>query len=256
MREAYTDRFQGAGDFTFTIVGNIAGDEARPLIERYLASLPEGPVGEEPRDRGFRPPRQRLEETVRAGQEPISQVALLYSGDYNWSREENYRFASMIDAVRILLRQQIREEAGGTYGVGIGGFQQLEPYEVYLIQIGFGTDPDRVEELTQRLYETLESAKNGALDESFVERVTATQREEYEQNLIENGYWASALETAVEYGREFSSILTYPDLVASLTSEDLARAAAEYFERSRSLELTLLPAAGGDGGAGEESASP
>jgi zinc protease len=245
IRRAYEDRFQGAGDFTFTLVGSISPEEAQPLIKRYIASIESGPVGEEPRDRGFRPPRERTEEVLRAGSEPVSQVAILFSGDYDWSREENYRFSSMIDAVRMLLRQEIREEAGGTYGVGIGGFRQLEPYQVYLIQIGFGTDPDRVEEITERLYATLESAHNGALDESFVERVTATQREEYQQNLKENGYWASALETVVEYEREFTSILDYPDLIDSLEAAHLQEAAARYLDRSRSLELTLLPAAGG-----------
>lgn len=243
IRAAYSDRFRGAGDFTFTLVGSISAEEARPLLERYIASIASGPVGEEPRDRGFRPPRERIEETVRAGSEPVSQVAILYSGDYDWSREENYRFSSMIDAVRMLLRQDIREEAGGTYGVGIGGFRQLEPYEVYLIQIGFGTDPDRARELTERLYESLDSAKEGALNESFVERVTATQREEYQQNLKENGYWASALESAVEYDRELASILDYPELIDSLDAAHLQEAAARYLDRSRSLELTLLPAA-------------
>lgn len=243
IRRAYSDRFQGAGDFTFTLVGSISPEEARPILERYIASIESGPAGEEPRDRGFRPPRERIEEIVRAGSEPVSQVAILYSGDYEWSREENYRFSSMIDAVRMLLRQEIREEAGGTYGVGIGGFRQLEPYEVYLIQIGFGTDPDRAQELTERLYQTLDSAKEGALDESFLERVTATQREEYQQNLKENGYWVSALETAVEYDRDLASILDYPELIDSLEAAHLREAASRYLHRSRSLELTLLPAA-------------
>ncbi|MFP4301053.1 MAG: M16 family metallopeptidase [Spirochaetaceae bacterium] len=243
LRRAYQDRFRGAGDFTFTLVGTITPEEARPLLERYLASIESGPRGEEPRDRGFRPPRERIEETLRAGSEPVSQVAILFSGDYDWSREENYHFASMIDAVRILLRQEIREEAGGTYGVGVGGFRQLEPYEVYLVQIGFGADPDRVDELTERLYETLDSAKEGALDESFLERVTATQREEYRKDLEENDYWASALETAVEYGREFDSVLEFPELIDSLETADLQEAARNYLDRSRSLELMLLPRA-------------
>ncbi len=243
VRRAYQERFQGAGDFTFTLVGTITPEEARPLLERYIASIESGPMGEEPQDRGFRPPRERIDEIVRAGSEPVSQVAILFSGDYDWSREENYQFASMIDAVRMLLRQEIREEAGGTYGVGIGGFRQLEPYEVYLIQIGFGTDPDRVEELTERLYETLDSAKEGALDQSFVERVTATQREEYQQDLKENGYWASALEAAVEYGRPLDSVLEFPEFIDSLEAGDLREAAQTYLDRARSLELTLLPAA-------------
>lgn len=242
VRTAYSDRFNGAGDFTFTVVGSITPEEARPLLERYVASLPSGTVDEEPRDRRFRPPQERIEEVVRAGSEPVSQVAILYAGEYDWSRRENYRFSSMIDAIRILLRQKIREEAGGTYGVGIGGFNQLEPYEVYLVQIGFGTDPDRANELTSRLYETLESAKSGALDESFVERVTATQQEEYRQNLKENGYWASALERVVEYDREFATISNYPELVEALTPEMLRAAAEKRLNRSRSVELTLLPA--------------
>ena len=40
LTDAYHDRFGNAGDFTFTLVGAMTTKELRPLVERYLASLP------------------------------------------------------------------------------------------------------------------------------------------------------------------------------------------------------------------------
>src|SRR5690606_28053990 len=40
MMEMYKQLFSNPGSFTFTLVGNINEDEVKPVIERYLASLP------------------------------------------------------------------------------------------------------------------------------------------------------------------------------------------------------------------------
>src|SRR5690606_13627728 len=38
--DIYRERFADAGDFTFYFVGNVDADTLRPLVERYIASLP------------------------------------------------------------------------------------------------------------------------------------------------------------------------------------------------------------------------
>lgn len=44
--ELYRQRVANAGDYTFSIVGAFTVDEVRPLIRRYLASLPDNGVRE------------------------------------------------------------------------------------------------------------------------------------------------------------------------------------------------------------------
>ena len=38
--EIFKDRFSDAGDFTFFFVGNFDLNEIKPLVEKYLGSLP------------------------------------------------------------------------------------------------------------------------------------------------------------------------------------------------------------------------
>src|SRR4029079_10047391 len=40
MPQAYVNAFGNAADFTFFIVGTFKVDEVKPLLERYIASLP------------------------------------------------------------------------------------------------------------------------------------------------------------------------------------------------------------------------
>jgi zinc protease len=61
----YKERFANAGDFTFVFVGNVKLDELRPLVERYLASLPSTPQRESFKDSGVRPPTGVVEKVIK-----------------------------------------------------------------------------------------------------------------------------------------------------------------------------------------------
>src|SRR5207302_5828414 len=54
--EIYKDRFANAGDFTFVFVGNVTLDSLKPLVEKYLASLPSTGRVETWKDVGDAPP--------------------------------------------------------------------------------------------------------------------------------------------------------------------------------------------------------
>jgi len=40
MKDIYSDRFGNAGDFTFFIIGDVKKEVIKPLLEKYIASLP------------------------------------------------------------------------------------------------------------------------------------------------------------------------------------------------------------------------
>ena len=69
----YKDRFADASDFTFVFAGNFDYSTIRPLVERYVASLPSLRRHETWKDEGITPPRGVIEKVVRKGiraQEP------------------------------------------------------------------------------------------------------------------------------------------------------------------------------------------
>ena len=78
----YKDRFADASGFTFVFAGSFDVEAVRPLVCRYLASLPASGRRETWKDPGIRPPRGIVEKTVRKGLEPKTRVRLVFSGPF------------------------------------------------------------------------------------------------------------------------------------------------------------------------------
>lgn len=254
VRRVYTDRFADPADFAFVVVGSVDSERVATLAARYLGSLgvpsvaadPAAPDGfrEAVRDTGYRLDGGVSGETLRAGSEPAAQVGIVIHSDYQWSRVENHRWATLADLLDIRLREVIREEEGGTYGIGAGGWRVRRPQPRAFMQLGFGTDPARVAELTDRALEVVEELRTAEVSDDYIERVKAQQRERYRRQVEQNGYWRSSIEFALEHGRPLSSIPQYPQLIEDLTAADVLRVARDYLDPANRIEVTLLPAEG------------
>jgi len=244
--QIYKDRFADASDFTFVFVGNFEPVQIKPLVETYLGSLPALIRNETWGDVASVPPTGVIEKTVRRGQEPKSQTYIQFTGEFDWKdRLHRYRFDAMVDVLRIKLREVLREDEGGTYGVGVRGSHWQYPKPRYSITVNFGCDPERLEELTGLVFAQIDSLKQGGLDLSYVEKVTESDLRRRETNYKENGYWRGALRSAYEDNRDPLDILTYDDeVIRKLKVEDIAVAAKEYFNMKNYARFVLLPEEG------------
>ena len=146
---AYRDRFADAGDFTFVIVGAVAPGVLKPLVEKYLGNLPSTGRKESWRDVGITAPTGIVEREVFKGLEPKSQTQLVFTGSMPDDRTERFVLRTLADILEIKLREQLREELGGTYGVSVTGAPSRIPRNEYAITIDFGSAPDRVGELVE-----------------------------------------------------------------------------------------------------------
>jgi len=237
----YRDRFGDAGDFTFLLVGSFELAAVRPLVETYLASLPTRGRKESWRDVGVRPPEGVVEKTVRKGIEPVSLTQLVFTGPAEYAPERAYVIRSLADLLRIRLRETLREEMGGTYGVAVGGGLERDPTPRYFFTIGFGAAPDRLEELTRALFAELDTLAARGPAPADLERVKEIQRRERETNLKQNTFWASALAGAYRLGRDPREILAFDRWVAALTPEAVRDAARAYLRRDRYIRVSLYP---------------
>lgn len=237
----YKDRFADASDFTFIFVGNFVPDSLQPLVETYLGGLPSLNRQEGWRDVGMRPPRGVIEKHVIRGTEPKALTRIVFTGPFEWNRWNRYVLRSMIEILRIRLREALREDLGGTYGVNVLVTTAREPEPGYRIEIGFGCDPARLTELTFVAFEEMRGLQEDGPQAENVQKVKEIQRREYETALRSNRAWLQWLEFYSRHGEDLRGILAYKALVDRLKPVDIQRAALQYLNTNNYVQVSLLP---------------
>jgi zinc protease len=242
--ELYRERFADASDFTFIFVGTFDPDSLRPLVERYVASLPNLQRKEKGRDLGIRPPEGIVRKTVRRGVEQKAQTVLTFTGPATYSPENRAAMSALDGVLDIELRDRLREALGGTYGVSVSSFISRVPWEHYEITISFGSDPERVEELTRAVFEQIDSVRARGAPEEILARVHEIARRNHETRLRENGFWIGQIGARTRDEEPLASILTQPERVAAVTSQTVREAARRYLRLDNYARFTLLPEEG------------
>jgi len=237
----YKDRFADASDFTFILVGNFEPEGIRPLVQTYLGGLPALDRGESWRNVGIRPPGGVVTKQLAKGIEAKSLTRIMLTGPFEWNRLNRYELGSMTQVLRIKLRETLREDLGGTYGVSVRAAPSHYPEERYRFTIHFGCAPERVQELTAVVFEQLDSLKTFGTTLKYLTKVKETQRRERETSLKENRFWLSILDVYDYHGEDLLDILKYDELVDDLSLEAIQKAAQRYLGTANYVQVTLYP---------------
>ena len=238
----YKDRFADFGDFTFTFVGAFELDDLRPLVERYLGSLPATDRDETWRDVGVRPPPGVERRTVRMGSEPKALTAIVFTGPFDYGRENRLLLASTADVLDIMLREVLREELGGTYGASVNASTSRIPNPRYGVQISYGAEPGRLDELTAETFAVIDSLSTYGASEENLAKVRETRRRSRETDLEDNGFWLSAISGYDRDGEPLELILELDPLLDELSSRRIGDAARQWLDPGRYVQVSLLPA--------------
>ncbi|MDT8325007.1 MAG: insulinase family protein, partial [Bacteroidota bacterium] len=247
----YTERFRDASDFTFFFVGNFSPEELKPMVETWLGALPVTNRKESWKDPGVRPPKGVIKKEVHKGIEDKSLVAVIFTGDHEWSYENNYAISSLEELLTIRLREEIREEKGGTYGVGVNLNVDKYPEQDYMLLINFGTKPERVDELTGELFSVLNSVRSEPVAQETIDKIKEMQRRERETNLKENSWWMGQLQGAIMYNEPLNRWMQYDDMIKALDADMLMQAAKKYLNMDNYLQVVLYPEEKVDAASGE-----
>ena len=238
----YKQRFANAADFTFVIVGSVKLDTLRPLVETYLASLPAKGKHEKEKDLHLRRVRGVVKKSFALASEPKATVQLDFHGPQKWTRDNDRDMAILGQVLSIKLRESLRENLGGVYGVGARGRISRSPFQERDFSISFGCDPTRVDELTKAAFDGIaEIAKNG-VDAATLDRVKQTFIRSRETELRQNGFWLGWLASAYRYGDDPALVLDTGPIVARMKSELVQAAAKRYLSAKQYYQSVMLPA--------------
>ena len=237
----YKERFANAGDFTFFFVGNFDENSIKPMIEKYIGSLPGNNDVEKWKDVGIEYPKGRIDKKIKTGIMEKSTVRLIYTGDFDWSPENSHLINSLTDALDLKLREQVREEKGGTYGAY--SFASLDHYPdgSYRIDISFDCATERVDELVKTALDQVASLRDKKISAEDLHKVKETQKRELESNLKLNSYWLNRLFASYYHKTNVEDIPNYEKYINNLSAEDIQKAAKKYFNEDDFMKIVLYP---------------
>ena len=232
-----------ADDFRFLIVGNVDLDTLKPLVEKYLGSLPTSKKVEYAVvDDGVRFVDGNVVNDFRtAMQQPKVSVRLVYSGDM----EDNAKNRMIVELLSRALDSRymisIREEKGGTYGVSVQGGIEKYPSEEYMMAIVFDTNEQLADELIEICDKEIKKiAEEGPLAEDVAKSKEFLQKN-YNNVLENNGGWMSAITRWYEEGYNYKE--EYLGVLESVTLEDVKAFAAKMLEDGNRTLVVMRPEA-------------
>jgi zinc protease len=237
----YKDRFADAGDFTFIFIGNIDLENIKPLVERYLGSLPSLRRKETWKDVGIEPPKGVVQKTVKKGIEPKSQTAVVFTGPFQYDRPHRTAIRALSVVLDTRLRNLLREELSGTYGVGVNASYEKIPHEEYSFMINFGCNPQRTDELVKALLKEIESLKaNGPTDKEANDARQALFRE-FETGLKQNNWLLTQLYYKYQLGEDPKSLFDYEEALRPINPGFIQEAARTYLNTNNFVQVSLFP---------------
>jgi zinc protease len=237
----YKERFADASDFVFVFVGSFDLPTIKPLVERYLGSLPALNSHETPKDVGVRPPTGIVEKQVVRGIEPKSQVSIVFTGPFQNDEMHRVVVSAMAETLSGNLHSTLREDLGGTYGVNVEPRFSKLPTEEYQVTVSFACDPARTKDLVKAAFDVIERFKSTGPSQGQITNTRAALVRDFETNSQRNNYLLNRLLFKYEYGENVNDVFSMRPFYDQLTAASVRDAARAYLNTNRYVSVTLLP---------------
>jgi zinc protease len=223
---AFRDRYVVAKNGVLALFGNVKAADVEKLIEQKLGAMYPGELA---LANAPSTPRLAKSKTVRAELDKAQAVLMLGYRGADLSDPDRYVLELIDEACsdmgsRLFIR--IREQMGLAYFVGAGQMQALVPglFAFYL-----GTDPEKVEEVTEAFLDEVRELSAHGLTQAELAR--AKKKLIGQQQIANQSNDAFAYMSALDeiYGLGFDHYKQLETRVNAVTPADIKRVASKYF---------------------------
>lgn len=241
IERVYRELFKDAAGATLRIVGNVDPETIKPMIEKYIGSIAKGKKASKVnKANNISIAKGIIDENVAIPMEtPKSTVLQVYTAymPIDTKTEVTLEIAKYV--LDMIYTKTIREEEGGTYGVGVAMVGQRTPQERVIIQASFDTNPEQAPKLCELAIKGLkELAENGPDEEKFNMAI-----ENFKKNIpesrISNSYWMNNLSQYYDYGIDYDK--EYEEAVNSVTPADVKAVLQAVLAQNNFIEITSAP---------------
>ena len=241
VEKNYRKLFADAAGATVVIVGDVNPEALKPLVEKYIGSLPKGKKATNWIDRNVDIVKGEVQNIFEADmQTPKSTVLQVYSADMPYS----YATSAAMEAISYILDmryvESLREEEGGTYGASTNASLSRRPKERAVIQTYFDCKPalcDKLRELAVKGIKEL--AEEGPTDEE-VNMAKLNLQKNIPESRQRNNWWKNNIEIFLLRGEDRDA--SYAQAVDGLSKELIQNTLKEIMSQDNFAELVMRPA--------------
>ena len=237
--ELYKQLFKDPNNFTFYFVGNIDEETFKPMVEKYLASLKKGKGKNKWNDIGLAiSQKDVICHYEKEMQNPKVTIYMTINGTMEYNYRNVIYMNALSDVMDIYYTRTIREEEGGTYGVGVYGQVTDKPSNAYMFLIAFDTNREMYGKLMGKVRDGLDDVANNGPAQEDLTKVVENIYKKRAENKEENSFWISAMSDFVEDGINIDA--EFDAIVKSITPQTIADFAKEVL-KGYNKEVVQLP---------------
>ena len=232
--------YPGADSFTFMFVGNVDLETLKPLVEKYIGSLPVSKKKLTAADDACAPVAGEVAEDFRATmQQPKVSVHYLFSGELPYTFANRMALIFLTQALDSRYLISIREEKGGTYGVSVYGSMDYLPHETYKMNIVFDTNEEMADELLEIVMQEIEKIANeGPLTED-IEKNREFMLKSWANSLEQNNSWIRYIQSKYLPGDDY--LADYEKALREVSNADVQALAKKILEDGNLVKVIMRP---------------
>jgi len=221
----HKEHFGDVSGMQFVFTGSFKEAEIKPLIEKYLASLPATGKKFSFVDNKVRPVEGKKTLTVNKGKEEQSLILGFYTGETPYSEDVELKAHALSDVLNIRIIEELREKIQGIYGGGTYAELEKYPYSNYSFVIQLPCGPQKVDTLVKAVKNELNEMAGKGPDTTYLNKVKKQWLEAHKLSMKDNGAWVEKLLQLKSQGGDPDRIVHYEKYVNMLTPKDVQQAA-------------------------------
>jgi zinc protease len=237
----YRQRFSSAAGFGFVLVGNFDAATLKPLLARYLGSLPAPALPQGYRDVGLRRARGVVAREVKGGTEAKSVLVLGFSAPATLSAAELQRFDVLLQLMNLRIKEVLRDKLGLIYAAQMHGNLGVYPVPEFTATVALPTGPEKLGRMRAAMFAEIERMQRDGPDPAELAVVRAAIHQVHARVREDSDYWLGVLKNAQTLGFPPDEVLHMPEVADAITPEDMRLAARRYLDTANYVQVVLNP---------------
>lgn len=241
LETVHKELFSSANGMVFTFVGNFDEATLKPLVEKYLGSLPSSKAAAKIGTHVINPVKGKVDCTYQTKMEtPKVTSYTIYTGKSAGTEAQEIAMNAIKYILDIRYTKSVREEAGGTYGVGVRAKISTVPTPTYELMIMFNTDMSKIAQLQPIIYKEINDLiQNGPAIEDLNKAKENFVKKFAEVNNT-NSAWMNYISTKAVWGED--KYTNYLKDVEALSVESIKKVAKDLFDQGNICTVIQEPA--------------
>ncbi len=241
IEKVYRELFKDVAGATLIITGDVDPAVLKPMVEKYVGSIAKGKKATVyNKENALDFVKGDVNEIVEIAMEtPKSTVVQVYSSYMPVDTKTEVALEVANYVLDMIYTKSIREDEGGTYGVGTAMQGQRKPIDRVLIQVQFDTNVEMADKLRDIATKGLKDmAENGLAQDQF-NMAIENLKKNLPESRINNSYWLNNIYQYNQHGINYDA--EYEAVLNSITPADVQAVVKAVLDQNNLIQVKTTP---------------